>query len=205
MRWQARLAAAVAPAMLGALVSAQQPGNAYFASPTTHGAFLNGQPLLPGTAILPGETVTTDADGVVVLTPVGGTGGAIELASGTSATVARFAGGGLTLNQGDALVVGPIALRTPQGERLEPVSAGTSYVVNAAPQETRVGVLAGRLNTIAPGLNAARLQPLAPGHALAIAGGGTLPMRFHAIAMNGVRQPPRDAAMPRVAVASQSH
>ncbi len=204
MRNWAGLAGAAALALGCAGLGAQAPANAYFASPTTRGAFLHGLPLLPGTAILPGETVTSDAGGVVVLTPTGGGGGAIELAGDSSATVARAAGGGLELGRGTALVAGLIALLTPQGERLEPLTAGTSYVVNAAARQSRVGVLAGRLNTIAPGLTPARLQPLAPGHAVEITGGGGGPMQLRSITMQGVQQPARDSAMPKVAVASQS-
>jgi hypothetical protein len=202
MRAWAGLAAALA--LSGAGLGAQAPAEAYLTAPTTRGAFLNGQPLLPGTAILPGETVTTNVGGVVVLTPTSG-GGAIELAGGASATVSPVPGGGLALGGGSALVVGPIQVTTPQGERLEPLTSGTSYVVNAAPARTRVGVLAGRLSTISPGRNAAPPQPLVPGHALEISGGaGGALVRLQAIAMNQVRQPPPDAAMPKVVTASQS-
>jgi hypothetical protein len=141
-----------------------------------------------------------------VLTPTSG-GGAIELAGGASATVSRAAGGGLTLGSGGALVVGPIKLVTPQGASLEPLTNTTSYVVNAAPQGTRVGVLAGRLNTVTPGLNPVRMQ-LAPARAIEVVGaggaaGGTV--SFRPIAMNLVQQPPPNSAMPQVVVTSQSH
>jgi hypothetical protein len=195
---------AAALALAWAAAGAQAPPAAFLAAPATRGAFLNGQPLLPGTAILPGETVTTNAGGVLVLTPTAG-GGAVELAARTTATVTRTAGGGLELGRGNALVVGPVHLLTPQGERLVPLSTRTSYLVNAAPGATRVGVLAGGLDTLAPGLNPLRRPPLAPGRALEILGGtaGAAP-RLRPIALNRVQRPPPNAAMPRVAIVSQS-
>lgn len=189
--------------MLGGLaLAAQAPvgGTAFFAGPATHDASLNGEPLLPGTAILPGETVTTSAGGVVVLTSTGGAGGALELTGNASATVGSSPNQ-LILHQGDALVAGSVSVATPQGEIIAAVNGGTSFVVNAGGGQSSVGVLTGAVNTLGPGGQNARLGA---GEAAQVAFGRNGQFQFNRIRMAQVTLPSPAAGMPQTIPASQS-
>src|SRR6185437_5098199 len=86
---------------------AAQPDGSFFAGPGTHGAYLDGAPLLPGTAILPGDVVTTESGGAA-------------LPGGSNS---------LIITKGNALVVGNVRVTTPQGATFVP-GQNSSYVVN---------------------------------------------------------------------------
>ncbi len=188
---------------LGAVGLAAQTGGsqgyAYFAGPGTQGAFLNGAPLLPGTAILPGETVTTAGGGVVVLTPTGGGGGVVELTGNAAATVGAN-GGPLQIGGGDALVMGNVSVVTPQGQVFTPQSA-SSYVVNIAPSHSEMGVLTGAVNTYTPGTP----QPavLGAGNAVQFSDVGGQ-VQTNRLQLAQLTRPNPNAAVPTSIPASQS-
>jgi len=171
-----------------------QPDGSFFAGPGTRGAYLDGAPLLPGTAILPGDVVTTDAGGVVLLTPTQG-GGAIEIAGAGSATLP---GGSNTLNltQGNALVVGNVRVTTPQGETFVP-GPNSSYVVNVASSQAGMGVLAGSVRAL---LGNGASSSVGAGQAIQIGAGNTT----RAIRFADLARPDPNGIMPQIIPASQS-
>ncbi|MGH9479211.1 MAG: hypothetical protein ACRD1A_08275 [Terriglobales bacterium] len=170
------------------------------AGPGTRGAFLHGEPLLAGTVVLAGETVNTAAGGVLVLASSSASGGIIQLAGGATATVG--ADGAVTLHQGNALVAGPLAVVTPQGQRFRPTSSQAVLVVNVAPGGSRVGAISGQISTYAGG------QPpmvLHAGEAVAVTGGGgTGPPLVQPVGLATLSRPDPVAAMPRSISASPS-
>lgn len=192
------LGLALGAAGLGAQAGGNQ-GYAYFVGPGTQGAFLNGAPLLPGTAILPGETVTTGAGGVVVLTPTGGAGGVVELTGNAAATLDPT-GGQLHIGGGDALVMGDVSVVTPQGQVFTPQN-GSSYVVNIANHQSEMGVLTGSVNTYTPGSP----QPtvVGAGNAVQVSDGGSQ-VQLNRIQLSQLTRPDPNAALPKTIPASQS-
>lgn len=184
---------------LGAAAALAVPTQgAYLAGPGTKDAYLNGVALLPGTAILPGETVTTSSGGVVVLTPTQGVGGVVELAGNGEATVGG-PGAPLQIGSGDALVVGGVAVATPQGETITP-RGDASYVVNAGASRSGVGVLAGTVFTFSPG---AGQQTLEAGHALQLSHLGGQ-WQINPLQMSQLVRPDPKDALPTTIPASQS-
>lgn len=174
-------------------------GYAYFVGPGTQGAFLNGAPLLPGTAILPGETVTTGAGGVVVLTPTQGAGGVIELTGNAAATLDPT-GGQLHIGGGDALVMGDVSVVTPQGQVFTPQN-GSRFVVNVANHQSEVGVLTGSVSAYTPGSP----QPtvVGAGNAVQVSDGGGQ-VQLNRIQLSQLTRPDPNAALPKTIPASQS-
>lgn len=195
------LAATAGVLWLAAGCAAQTPsGTAFLAAPGTREAFLNGYPLLAGTAVLPGETVTTGSGGVAVLTPTGGGGGAVELTGNASATVAPpiagHPGAPLSLTQGDALIYGQVSVLTPQGATLLPQTGSTSYVVNVATGQSSLGVLNGSVQT----LHAAGDVSVAQGQARSWKTGG----QMRTIPMAQLTRPKPDSALQKLVPASIS-
>ncbi|HXE31161.1 MAG TPA: hypothetical protein VN515_05115 [Terriglobales bacterium] len=198
-------------------LAAQAPGsggqdNAFFAGPGTHGATLNGQPLLPGTAILQGETVTTGAGGVVVMAPTHGAGGVLELTGNASATVQSGSVQGnssdqLMVKSGNAMVMGNVSVVTPQGQTFRSATAGTSYVINATAAQSSMGVLTGAVNTYNPRNSPSVTQPPATtipaGDAIQVAANGGQ-IQINSIKMAQVNKPAPNAAVPQTVTASQS-
>lgn len=206
----------------GLSAQAANPGsnsqdNAFFAGPGTHDATLNGAPLLPGTAILQGETVQTSPGGVVVMAPTHGSGGVLELSGNSSATVhtgnvSNAVGTDqLMVSKGNAVVTGGIAVVTPQGQTFQPANDTTSYVVNADGQQTSMGVISGSVNTLQPrAANAPSTAPDPP-PVVVQAGAGiqvnttiTGQIQLSNIRLNQVVQPSTQAAVPQTTTASQS-
>ena len=204
--------AAVVMALAGAMLGGQTPDasqdNAFFVGPGTQDAFLNGQPLLPGTAILAGETVTTGTGGILVLTPTHGDGGVLELTGNASATVRPGAvpsGLGtdqLEIQQGDALITGNVSVITPQGETFRPAGANTSYVVNAGANQSTMGVISGAVNTY-NGLAGGPSSIVPAGSAIQVSGlNGQV--RIRNVNFDQVNRPSTNASIPQQAPASQS-
>lgn len=188
--------------MLAAGLAAQSYG--FLAGPGTRGAWLDGAPLLPGTAVLPGETVTTAPGGVLVLASSGPGGGVLEITGGGAATVrpGGALGPALQLEQGNALVVGRVPVVTAQGETIAPLSPASSFVLNAVPQRTSVGVLTGSVQALFASGPPQPGNVLNPGQALAFTPGAAT--GFTRIRMADLTVPPPTAGMPQVIPASQS-
>lgn len=198
-------------------LAAQAPGsggqdNAFFAGPGTHGATLNGQPLLPGTAILQGETVTTGAGGVVVMAPTHGAGGVLELTGNASATVqsGSVQGGSsdqLVVKTGNAMVMGNVSVVTPQGETFRPATANTSFVINANTTQSSMGVLTGAVNTfnsrLAASISQNQTNTIPAGNAIQVGTNGGQ-IQINNIKLAQVNKPAPNAAVPQTATASQS-
>jgi hypothetical protein len=177
--------------------------NAFFAGPGTHGAFLHGVALLPGTSILAGETVTTGSDGVAVLTPTHGSGGVVAMTANSTATVATGRAGRvdhLAMHDGTALVTGQVEVSTPQQQVFQPHGADTRYVVDATPVQSRMGVLAGAVTTYNP-TSATSVIPAGDAIQVASTGGATQMQR---VPFSQVRPPTTPAAAPQQIPASQS-
>lgn len=199
---------AVAAAAQSSAPPPMAAGNAFFVAPGTRDAMLNGQPLLPGTAVLAGETITTSRGGVVVLTPTHGAGGAILVTGNASVTVrpgAVGAGGTdqLQINQGNARITGAVTVMTPQGQVFTPAGAGASYVVNTSLAQSSMGVLTGNVATFNPGVSSAPALSVAAGQAIEVA---TIngQIRFRSIDFTRVHQPSASDSVPQTVAASQS-
>src|SRR6185437_12648793 len=165
---------------------AAQPDGSFFAGPGTHGAYLDGAPLLPGTAILPGDVVTTESGGAVLLTPTQG-GGAIELAGGSNS---------LIITKGNALVVGNVRVTTPQGATFVP-GQNSSYVVNVGGAQAGMGVLSGSVKTL---LGNGTISTVSAGSAIQVGKGNSA----RAIRFAELTRPDPNGIMPQVIPASQS-
>jgi len=173
---------------------AAQPDGSFFAGPGTHGAYLDGAPLLPGTAILPGDVVTTESGGAVLLTPTQG-GGAIELAGGGSAALPGGSNS-LIITKGNALVVGNVRVTTPQGATFVP-GQNSSYVVNVGGAQAGMGVLSGSVKTL---LGNGTISTVSAGSAIQVGKGNSA----RAIRFAELTRPDPNGIMPQVIPASQS-
>jgi len=183
--------------------------NSFFAGPGTHGASLNGAPLLPGTAVLAGEVVTTGPGGVAVLAPTHGAGGVLEMTSNASATVhagsIATTGGSdeLDVTKGNIMATGKVSLVTPQGQTFQSVNAATSYMVNVDPQKSSMGVLSGSVATFNTGQASAAVTVPA-GNAVQVDTGLNGQAKLSNIKINQVAKPAVGAAVPQTVVASET-
>ncbi len=204
--------AAFAALVLAAPGAQAQVGeqNAFFAGPGTHGALLNGAPLLPGTAVMAGETVTTSPGGVAVLAPTHGSGGVLELTANAVATVrpGMLTGGmgtdQLNVAHGDIMATGNVSVNTPQGQTFHSVNSNTSYMLNVNPQKSSMGVLQGSVATFnANQPSAATTVPA--GNAVQVDTSANGQAQLSNIRLNQVTKPAVSAAMPQTITASQSN
>lgn len=186
--------------VLGLLLTAAAWAQAgMIAGPGTRGASLHGQPLLAGTVVLPGETVTTSPGGVLVLASTGASGGILQLDGGAAATIAGD--GAVHIHQGNALVAGPLAIVIPQGATFRPATTSANLVVNVTPTASRVGAISGQVSSYGPRQPAAELHA---GQAVAVTGGSGAPPRARPIGFATLARPDPAAAMPRSIAASPS-
>lgn len=112
---------------------------------------MGGVPLLPGTAIIPGETIVTGAGGAVVMGEANSTGGMVDIGPDSTVFIAPNGRGfALQLIAGSAIVTG-LTVETPQGTLIEPAHGGTEYLVDAGNTRSLVGVIMGVVQLI--GLN----------------------------------------------------
>ncbi len=115
--------AAGLPLFLALALGAQQTGQTaassnagpggFIVGSNTSGAVMNGQPLLPGTAVLPGENVTTISGGTATLVSTGENGGVVQLGQQTQTTVVtNSAGPQVNLIQGAVQTQGTVPVET---------------------------------------------------------------------------------------------
>lgn len=193
----------------GAQAQVGEP-NAFFAGPGTHGALLNGAPLLPGTAVMAGETVTTSAGGVAVLAPTHGSGGVLELTAKAVATVhpgvltGAAAADQLNVVRGDIMATGNVSLSTPQGQTFHSVAAGTSYMLNVDQQKSSMGVLTGSVATSNANQPSAPAATVAAGSAVQVDIGQNGQAKLSNIKLNQITKPAVNAAVPQTVTASTS-
>ncbi len=112
------------PLLLGIALNAQQPAatganssnsgqGGFIAGSNTQGATMNGVPLLPGTAVLPGEHVTTASGGTATLVSTGQNGGVVQLGQQTATTVVNNSSGPqVNLTQGAVQAQGTVPVQT---------------------------------------------------------------------------------------------
>lgn len=199
-------------ACLSLTPSAQSSGgqeNAFFTGPGTTGAMLNGAPLLPGTTVLSGETISTGPGGLVVMAPTHGSGGVLEL---TQNTIAQVRPGDLVsstdeleIKSGSASILGAVTVQNPQGQIFQPSTVGTRYIVNASQAQSSMGVVAGAVTTINPG-TAVNLSPqlYTAGQGLNAAVGSNGQLNVSKASLSSIPQPATVSNVTTPVSASQS-
>lgn len=191
---------------LTATAWAQASGPSFMIGVGTVNATLNAKPVLPGTAVLPGDSVATAPGGVVVMTPSGG--GGVVLMNGNSSAVLPQNTTNLQIQQGNALVAGNITVTTLQGTEFKPATGTqTTYVVNAGVAQSSMGVVTGSVSTLKPVVNN---QPPPPplvvpaGDAINVSTGANGLVQTANIKLNQVQRPNASDATPKQTPASQS-
>ncbi len=119
-------------------------GNGFIAGSNTQGAVMNGQPLLSGTAVLPGDSVTTLSGGTATLVSTGTNGGVVQLGQQTLAKVTSSnVGPQVNLMQGAVQAQGTVQVQTCNSMET-PANNQTIVTITAQGcQQTNVQQIAG--------------------------------------------------------------
>jgi hypothetical protein len=204
-------AAAIVAVLAGTSGLHAQAGeqNAFFAGPGTHGALLNGAPLLPGTAVMAGETITTGPGGVAILAPTHGSGGVLELTANAIATVhtgilnSAVATDQLNVSRGDVMATGNVSVNTPQGQTFHATNSNTTYMLNVDQEKSSMGVLRGSVATF-NATQPSEATTVPAGNAVQVNTSMNGQAQLSNIKMNQVTKPAVSAAVPQTVTASQS-
>ncbi len=105
--------------------------NGFIVGSNPQGASVQGQSVLPGTAVMPGEQVQTDSGGSITLVGTSPQGGVVQIGHQSNSTIVNSANGPqVNLNSGYAQVQGQVSVATCNSV-VQPTNSQTNVTVVA--------------------------------------------------------------------------